>query len=311
MNRSTVMIAGSCAALVSLVVSPSQASRSGTPGTTSWISTCVAEARAGAERAAVGQTHLQPLRGLTIVGSRGIRAKLVGAGSGVGSLTVVAADDSKPAALARRYAASGRSVVLDAAAAGVSTGFLRHLCAQARNPGTGRAVAAGAGDGTIFDSICTHDEVDYVEWDACVTRYRVSDTDVTYNYGIDDAQAWGHETESGFWNDLHSGGVKNSYATTRVDITKASPSSDIPDVDHCYNQSLGVTIAGFGVSSGGTVCPDRWNVTRLGTTAVPEYHKVQWEGETNDDVEAIAVSGYRVAQGYSSSYSITINWDVH
>jgi hypothetical protein len=176
---------------------------------------------------------------------------------------------------------------------------------------TAATTLATAG-GYIFDSICVSDTSSAVQWDGCVTRYRVTgDTDPTYVYGIDDAQAYGHETACCYWNDLHKGGVKNNYDTSRVDITKAAPSSEITDVKSCYNQTFGLTVAGFGACSGGTVCPDRWDVTRPSVTSVPEYHKVEWQGQTNSDREANAMSGYRLVDGYTAHYSIGINWDVH
>jgi len=41
------------------------------------------------------------------------------------------------------------------------------------------------------------------------------------------------------------------------------------------------------------------------------YHKTQWEGETNDDGEALSLAGYRIRPGHSTTYSIIINWDLH
>lgn len=135
--------------------------------------------------------------------------------------------------------------------------------------------------------------------------------DPNWNYGVDDAQAFGHETNWEPWLDLHKGGVRNDYDTSRVDIVKASPSSDITDVTECRNATFGVSAAGFGVTTGGTICPDRWNITRTGLSAVPEYHKSQWEGESNADREVNALTPYRFAPGYSNNYSLIIKWDVH
>lgn len=160
--------------------------------------------------------------------------------------------------------------------------------------------------------MCAHDSVGYVQWDGCVTRYRATnDGDPNWNYGIDDAQAHGHETNWEPWLDLHAGGVRNSYNTSRVDITKAAPGSDMNDLNQCYNQTFGASAGGFGLTSGGTVCPDRWNITRSSLTDVPEYHKVQWEGESNSDREADALTAYRYQPGYSTAYTFYIDWDVH
>ncbi|MBA2560626.1 MAG: hypothetical protein H0V07_12230 [Propionibacteriales bacterium] len=280
-------------------------------------------------RLIAGQQRLSPAAGVVVVGGSGMRAKLTTTKAGVRALTVRAADDVHTAAMAERYAANGRSVVEDARAAGVPPGLLRKLCIEqvdgaaatsstastsstAAPTSSVRNAAMMSGSGTIFDSICLSDSSDSVQWGGCVTRYRATaDSDPNWNYGIDDSQASGHETACCWWNDLHAGGVKNSYDTSRIDITKASPGSDINDLNQCYNSTFGLSVGGFGATTGGTVCPDRWNIARPSMSAVPEYHKVQWEGETNNDRESVAMSGYRVKPGYSSQYSITIYWDVH
>ena len=105
--------------------------------------------------------------------------------------------------------------------------------------------------------------------------------------------------------------MKNRYATSAVDSTKATPGSDITHVNKCYTQSFGLTVAGFGASSGGTVCPDRWDITWPGQTTGTESHKTEWQGETNSDREALSMVGYRVKPGSGTAYSIVINWDVH
>jgi hypothetical protein len=202
-------------------------------------------------------------------------------------------------------------VLDDARAAGVSRGMMHQLCKHALENGEFK-LAATTGNSTIVNSLCTSDSSGDVEWDGCVTRYRSTDDgDINWNYGIDDAQAYGHETNWEPWLDLHKGGVRNNYDTSKVNIVKASPSSDINDVDRCYNETFGASAGGFGITSGGTICPAKWNITRTDLASVPEYHKVQWEGETNGDREAVALSAYRYAPGASNQYSLIINWDVH
>jgi hypothetical protein len=248
---------------------------------------------------------------VTVVGGAGVTVSKRVAEDGTHEIAVTMGDDSDTAALARAYQAAGRSVLDDARAAGVSRGMIRHLCEKALANGQLKLVAT-SGSGTVFNSSCVHDSVGYVEWDGCVTRYRATnDGDPNWNYGIDDAQAHGHETNWEPWLDLHAGGVKNSYSTSRVDITKAAPGSDLPDVNQCYNQTFGASAGGFGLTSGGTICPDRWNITWPGLTSGTEYHKVQWEGESNSDREADALTAYRYQAGYSSAYTLSINWDVH
>lgn len=222
---------------------------------------------------------------------------------------VTTGDDSDQEAMAKDYAARGRSVLKDAQAAGVGEGLLRDLCEDALAKGD--VALSAAGDGTIFDSVCVHDDTDAVEWDGCATRYRVEDNDASWNYGIDDSQAHGHETACCYWNDLHKGGVKNRYESSYVDIIKGSPGSDITDVSSCYSQSFGLTVAGFGASTGGTICPDRWDITWPGQSSGTESIKTEWQGETNSDRQAVSLAGYRVKPGHSTSYSIVINWDVH
>jgi hypothetical protein len=184
------------------------------------------------------------------------------------------------------------------------------LCTQALEDGTLTLVSATGGK--IVDSICIHDHVDYVQWDGCVTRYRsTSETDPNWNYGVDEAQAWGHETQ-GFptWEDLLYGGVKNVYSTSRVDILKASPGSDITDVGECRTSGFSVGVAGLSVGMSGQVCPSRWNVSRVSTTANPEYHKVRWEGESHNDREADALTAFRYKPGYTTAYNIVIDYKV-
>lgn len=228
------------------------------------------------------------------------------------ALTITSgADTSTPEVAGNAYAANGRSVLDDARAAGVGEGLIRKLCAEALENGTFQLMAV-TGDSTIVDSICVHDHVDYVQWDGCVTRYRaVNDGDPSWNYGVDDAQAYGHETQ-GFptWEDLLYGGVKNSYNTSRVDILKASPSSDITDVGECRTSGFSVGVQGFSVGESGQVCPSRWNITRTSTTTVPEYHKTRWEGESHNDREAVALSAFRYKPGYTTAYTITIDYKV-
>lgn len=133
-----------------------------------------------------------------------------------------------------------------------------------------------------------------------MTRYRATnDGDPNWNYGIDDAQASGHETEGAkWWEDLLKGGVRNNYNTGKVDIVKAAPSSDITVSSECRTSSFSVGAGGFSVGAGGTICPDRWNVTRTSLSAVPEYHETQWEGESHNDREAHALTAYRDKPGF-------------
>lgn len=275
------------------------------------VNACVAKYTAKDRSLRRGQVG-KAVGAVRAVGGKGLAVKLRRDADGSGSeVEVAAGDDSNPDAMAREYEAAGRSVLDDARAAGVSAGLVRKLCAKALRNGDLRLMAT-SGTGKIVDSICVHDSVDYVEWDGCVTRYRATnDGDPNWNYGIDDAQAWGHETNWEFWEDLHKGGVRNNYDTSRVDILKASPSSDLSDVPRCYNLTFGASAGGFGATTGGTVCPARWNITRTGITNVPEYHKVQWEGETNDDREAVAVTAFRYRPGYTTAYHLITNYDVH
>lgn len=275
------------------------------------LEACVAQYTDGQTDLGPGQVRVTSEHGVA-VGGNGlqIRDTTTSPDGLSGETEVIAGDDSDTEALAKAYAAQGRSVLKDAEAAGVNPGLVRKLCRNALADGDLK-LAATTGSGKIIGSHCAHDDVDYVEWDACVTRYRVTDDgDPYWVYGVDDAQAWGHETACCWWNDLHKGGVKNNYGSNYLDVIKASPSSDINDVDRCYNSTLGVTAAGFGVTSGTTICPERWNITRTDNYGTPVYHKTQWEGETNDDREAAALTAYRLRPGYTAQYSLWINWDV-
>lgn len=274
---------------------------------------CVAQYTDGDTDLGPGQARVASPN-MQAVGDKGLSIKDVATSPDgrTGAAQVSMGDDADSEALGRAYAAQGRSVLKDAEAAGVNPGLIRKLCRNALANGELELSAATTGSGTIIGSFCANDNTDAVEWDGCVTRYRVdNDGDPNWVYGVDDAQAWGHETSCCIWNDLHKGGVKNNYNSNYLDVTQASPSSDIPDVDRCYNQTLGVSAAGFGLTSGSQICPDRWNISRTDNYGTPVYHKTQWEGETNDDREAGAVTAYRIRPGYSSQYSIVVNWDVH
>lgn len=187
-----------------------------------------------------------------------------------GTAEVRMGDDCDPVGLARAYAASGRSALDDARAAGLSRKSIRHLCQrqqdqQSQQKSTLAALTAG---GSVYASACTADNSSQVRWEGCTTRYTVSDTDSKYNYGIDDASASGEETS--LWAALTVGGVRNNDNTSSVDITKASPGSDINDVARCYEQGFGVDVAGLGISESGTVCPARWDITKTSISSVPE-----------------------------------------
>lgn len=275
------------------------------------IGTCVSQYASDDRGLHKGQSR-KTSGSVVAVGGPGLTISRVAVtAGGTREVQVSTGDDSDTEAMAAAYAAEGRSVLDDARAAGVGKGMIRKLCEKTLANGE-LSLVSTSGSGKIINSLCVSDTSGDVAWDGCVTRYRATDDgDPNWNYGIDDAQAWGHETNWEPWLDLHKGGVRNNYNTSRVDIIKASPSSDINDVDRCYSSSFGVSAAGFGVSSGGTVCPARWNITRTTSASIPEFHKVQWEGETNDDREAVAVSAYRFKPGYSNKYSLIINWDVH
>lgn len=237
------------------------------------------------------------------VGGKGIAI----ANSSEGEVQITPGDDSDPEGMAKAYAAQGRSVLDDARAAGVSSGLVRKLCAKAMQDGPLKLVAT-SGDGVVTNSICVHDDKDYVEWDACVVRYHVqNDGDPDYSYGVDDTQAWGHETETWAWLGLKRGGVKNAYAYDWVDILKASPSSDRSDLDSCVSASFSVGIKGFSVSASGDICPDKWDVTRPDNNGAT-YHKVEWQGDTKADREVNALTASRVVPGFSTGYSLIINW---
>ncbi len=222
-----------------------------------------------------------------------------------GSVEVRMGDDSNPAALARAYAAANRSVLDDAQAAGLSENSIRHLCQQQAQPSTTAVVALASG-GAIYASTCSKDNSSQVRWEGCTTRYSASDTDPSYNYGIDDAFASGEETS--LYAAMTVGGVRNNYNSSYVDITKASPGADLNDVDRCYNATFGVSAAGFGLTAGGTVCPARWDITKTSLSAVPEYHRTEWKGVSYDGREAVALSAIRVRTGKSTGYSLIVNW---
>lgn len=247
----------------------------------------------------------------TVVGGEGLTVNAQANGTDR-SISISGGDDSNTAKMAKAYSAAGRSVLDDARAAGVGKGLIRKLCKQALADGTFKLAATASGSYTIVNSICVSDSVSYVEWDGCTVRYRATaDGDPNWNYGIDDSQAYGHETV-GFptWEDLLVGGIRNLYDTGNVDIVSAKPSSDITDVSECRSASFGASAGGFGISEGTTICPSRWNITRTSVTAVPEYHKVQWEGESHNDREAMALSAYRYRPGLSTAYTLTINYKV-
>lgn len=229
---------------------------------------------------------------------------------GSGEVSVELGDVSDMAAQANAYRAAGRTVLDDARAAGLSKKFIRGLCqkqiARASSAQTSSASALTAAGGGVYASACAKDTSSQVRWEGCAERHSVPDSDATYNYGIDDAQASGEETS--VYAALVVGGVRNEYNSSYVDITKASPNADISDVDRCFNSSFGISMAGVGVNAGGTVCPARWDITKTSISAVPEYHRTEWKGMAYDQREAIAISGIRVRAGKSTGYSFHVNW---
>lgn len=263
-----------------------------------------------------GMIRIEVPGGPIVVGGPGTQVESVTDNAGeLVAITVAANSDDDLRAQAEAYRSQGRSTLRTARASGMSAAALerlsRHLssvsaggdpsdAAQARTGIPWRAPTATSvatsGSGNIYDSICINDTSDKLEWDGCVTRYRSNDSDPDYNYGIDDAYASGHETHWYPTFDLEKGAVKNIYNTSQVNLTKMSPGADINDVNHCYSVSLGGSAAGFGVSGGGTVCPDRWDITR-DTDGAVRSHKVEWQGETNDDREAAGITSWRVKVG--------------
>lgn len=250
-------------------------------------------------------TQVVSAGGARAAGGVGIRLKVSSKDrAGAGSVTVAAPNDADVEALAEVYSATGRSVLEDAQAAGLGKVMIRRLCKGALRGGYLQLVAAG--DGSIYDSLCVKDDSSQVRWEGCVIRYSIQDSDPLWRYRIDETQGVGEETS--LYAGLTKGGVRNSYATSGADILKASPASDINDVNKCYNTSFGLTIAGFGASAGGTVCPDRWEITKTSISANPEYHKTEWRGFSYGTREATAVTGFRLKKGYTSAYTLGINW---
>lgn len=220
---------------------------------------------------------------------------------------VVTGSDSSPDELALAYARDGRSPARDAALAGLSRASIQRLCT--RSTSQQNVTASVAATGQIYDHYCATDNVDDVQWEGCVTRYRnTSETDPSYNYGIDESEAWGFEDSNWPWVGLLVGGVRNSYNTSNVNIIQASPGSTISDVSSCRTMGFGVTVPGYGISASGTVCPAFWKVMKTSVNTVPEYHWVEWHGDEHDQREVEAVSGWAVRSGYGTAHSLIINW---
>lgn len=256
-----------------------------------------------------GAERVVSANGTVAVGSPGITIS-DSTGSAVSSSSVSTPDDGSKTVqeMADAYAASGRSTIKDTINMGGSDSFVRYL----RNHPT-TVTDASTQSGRVYDSICVQDNSDAVDWAGCVTRYLVSDSDPSYNYGIDVAQATGHETSDYYWNDLHLGGVVNFHRAHVGQITSIAPGSDINNVSQCYNSGFNVTAFGFGAGTSGTVCPEWWDMDRVLGPAYPAYHRVDWRGESNADREAVAATGFRKMSQYwlPGTYALGIRWDVH
>jgi hypothetical protein len=99
-----------------------------------------------------------------VAGGTGIALSTPGAArDGSGSVEVVAPNDSDASAMAKQYAASGRSVLADAQAARLGKAMIRKLCTQSHSSGDLRLAAAG--DGSIYDSFCAQDDSSQVRWE--------------------------------------------------------------------------------------------------------------------------------------------------
>lgn len=166
--------------------------------------------------------------------------------------------------------------------------------------------------GLIFDgTYCVDNSNGYRNWQGCRDSYRISgDTDPNYRYGAHDSYAWAADLQTS--KSLYGVGVGNSYASNKLDITKVSPGSNLT-VGSCTSRSYSISLYGVTISSSGDACPERIEVYRTSSGAVPEVHRATWKGKvTNNSIREVnAISGWRLVDpGWQPNHSLklTLDW---
>jgi hypothetical protein len=252
--------------------------------------------------------------GTTFVGTPGTTVTFTGLGDGTAaggySVSVTPPDPrtaAGAAAMARAYAARGRSPAQDARDLGLAPTSADVAATKKARAVDASVAAAGCTAGQISDSGTLSINDAHITERGAFRRYTTCDADPNNHYTYEESQLSGQGKDPCLLGcSVYNMGTEHYYL--HGSIIKWAPGGNMTTGSSCSTQTVGLSAYGVSVSDSVPVCPDR-----IRPSVPTKDFKVQWEGCTSNGSTkaADALSSDKVANGVSAGFTYVLyyNWN--